>query len=206
MKQMSTLETWVVNSPFRAPLARGEVRQFRRMGRIPEGARVLEIGCGAGITTRAIIDAVRPSHMSAFDFDEVQVERARYRLDAAAIPVDLRQGDATQLPYADESFDCVFVIGVLHHIPRWRQVLLEISRVLAPGGTLCFAEFTKTRLTSPLFRLFPHPAEAMFERRDLFAGLDAAGIKLIDVKATAIYSLFGVAMNSAAPQHVVKEV
>jgi SAM-dependent methyltransferase len=44
--------------------------------------------------------------------------------------------DATRLPVRDASIDAVIEVHVLHLIPAWRQVLAEVRRVLAPGGTV----------------------------------------------------------------------
>jgi len=53
--------------------------------------------------------------------------------------VDLHEADATRLPFADNSMDCVYSFGVLHHIPEIEQVMREIHRVLKPGGTVMIA-------------------------------------------------------------------
>ena len=163
---MGRLETFVVNSPFRAPFARQEVARFRSMAALVRGLRVLEVGCGAGLTTKAIADALRPSHLSAFDFSQDQVARAHRRLNKYA-DVEIRQADATRMPYEDACFDAVLEIGILHHVPRWREALSEVARVLRPSGTFCFAEPTKGRLTRGMYRMFPHPPEAMFEKDEL---------------------------------------
>ncbi len=189
---MGRLETWLVNSPFRAPFARAEARRFRRMTALSEGAALLEIGCGAGLTTRALVSVFRPARLAAFDFDESQVERARRRL--AGLPVaEVRQADATALPYADGEFDAVIEIGVLHHMSAWRAALREIARVLTPGGVFCFAEPTKGWLTRGLYRVFPHPPEAMFERDELLAALRGAGLTPGATGRSLLWSVFGVA-------------
>lgn len=113
---MGGLETFVVNSPFRAPFARHEIRRFQRMAALPSGVRVLEVGRGAGLTTKAIADRLKPSHLNAFDFSDEQVARARRRLGTSTA-VDIRQVDATAMPYETGSFDVVMEIGILHHIP-----------------------------------------------------------------------------------------
>lgn len=189
---MSRLETAVVNSPFRRLFAGAEARRFRRMAGLTGGVRLAEIGCGAGLTTRAIIGTFRPSRLAAFDFDRRQVERARRRL--AAFPdVEVRQADATSLPCGDGEFDAVVAIGVLHHVPAWRDVLREVARVLRPGGVYCFAEPSKGRLTRGIYRVFPHPREAMFERDELQAAMRAASLEPGPVEATLLWDIFGVA-------------
>lgn len=195
---MGGLETFVVNSPFRVPFARREVASFRRMAALARGLRVLEVGCGAGLTTNAIADMLKPSHLSAFDFSHEQVARAKRRLDKHAA-VEIRQADATAMPYETASFDAVLEIGILHHIPRWREAILEVARVLRPGGTFCFAEPSRGRLTRGMYRIFPHPAEAMFEQSELLAELTAAGLLVGSVTRTLLWNIFGVAQKPARP-------
>lgn len=191
---MSRLETAVVNSPFRSGFARAEARRFQRMAALKMGASVLEIGCGAGLTTRALVDILRPSQVAAVDFDERQVERARRRL--AAIPnVEVRQVDATSLPFGDGEFEVVVAIGVLHHVPGWRVVLREVARVLRPGGCYCFAEPSKGRLTRGMYRVFPHPPEAMFERGELLAAIRDAGLEPQRVESSLLWNIFGAAVK-----------
>ena len=199
MKQMGTLETMVINSPLRAPFARREVAQYMEMAPLPKGARVLEVGCGSGIMTREIMAALKPAHVSAFDYSDEQVELARQHLSGASTPLDLREADAAMMPYADASFDCVFVNGILHHIPRWRDAVREVERVLKPGGVLCSSEFTGSKLQTPLFRIFPHPPEARFERRELVDTFRANGFQFIDVKSTLLYCIVATLKKPAAP-------
>lgn len=198
---MGRLETWVVNSPFRAPFARQEVRRFQRMAALERGLRVLEVGCGAGLTTKAIRDLLKPVHLSAFDFSHEQVVRARRRIgDDAAI--DIRQADATAMPYDDGSFDVVLEIGILHHIPAWRDVLPEVMRVLKPGGAFCFAEPSKGRLTRGMYRMFPHPREAMFERDELLSELQKQDLTVRSVAQTLLWNIFGFAQRGNAHKTV----
>lgn len=193
---MSRLETFVVNSPFRAPFARSEIKRFRRMAPLGTGLHILEVGCGAGLTTEAIAAILKPSYLSAFDFSDDQVARARRRLGKHA-RIEVRQADATAMPYEAASFDAVLEIGILHHIPGWRKALPEVARVLKPGGVFGFAEPTKGRLTRGMYRIFPHPAEAMFERDELLAELDAAGISVGAVTHTLLWNVFGCARKVA---------
>lgn len=192
---MSRLETLAVNSPFRRVFAGAEGRRFQRMTGLAVGARLLEMGCGAGLTTRALVDVFRPSHLAAFDFDPRQVERARRRL--TRLPeVALRQADATSLPYAGGEFDAVVAVGVLHHVPAWRETLWEVARVLRVGGFYCFAEPSKGRLTRGIYRVFPHPCEAMFEREELLAAMQEAGLQPQRVERSLLWDVFGVAARA----------
>lgn len=49
-------------------------------------------------------------------------------------------GNAANAPFGNESFDAIFACGLLHHVPNWRFMLKEISRLLSPGGRLVLIE------------------------------------------------------------------
>src|SRR5205807_10382353 len=50
--------------------------------------------------------------------------------------VQVQEADATQLPFADASFDGVVNFIMLHHVIAWQDALAEAARVLRPGGVL----------------------------------------------------------------------
>ncbi len=189
---MGQLETVIVNSPMRAVFARQEIARFRRMAGVGPGARVLDAGCGAGLTTSAIARVLRPAHLAAFDVDAGQERRARKRLRDDP-SVDVRQASAKAMPYADGEFDAVFELGILHHIPSWREALPEIARVLRPGGVFCFAEPTRGRLTRGIYRIFPHDPANMFEAEDLRSEITGAGMTVREAGRTMLWSVFGYA-------------
>jgi ubiquinone/menaquinone biosynthesis C-methylase UbiE len=96
------------------------------------GKRVLEIGCGAGIDSAEF--ARNGAIVTSTDFTERSVQAAKELLAEANLPVNVVQADATNLQFEDNSFDCVYSFGVLHHIPDVEKALAEIKRVLKPGG------------------------------------------------------------------------
>lgn len=101
------------------------------------GKAVLEIGQGVG--TDLVRMAENGAIVSAIDLTERHVKLARNNLDQHGLSCDLRQGDASKLPFADASFDLVYSIGVLHHTPDIEDCLLEAHRVLKPGGRIVIA-------------------------------------------------------------------
>lgn len=88
-------------------------------------ARILVVGCGHGIEA-----AVLATHLGS---EVVGIDLHANFDRSAANFADLRQGDATRMEFADESFDFVYSYHVLEHIPRYRDALSEIHRVLKPG-------------------------------------------------------------------------
>jgi ubiquinone/menaquinone biosynthesis C-methylase UbiE len=102
----------------------------------PPGGSVLEIGFGPGQALEMLATA-RPLRLVAgIDHSELMVETARRRLsrkrgDAA---LDLRLGDAADLPFEDERFDLVYAVNSFHLWPAQEDALAEIAGVLKPGG------------------------------------------------------------------------
>lgn len=113
--------------------------RFERLA-LPAGALLLDAGAGFG---RHAFGAARlGARVVALDFaaDEVAGTRATFAamLDAGEIGADnfvggLR-GDATTLPFRDDTFDCVLTSEVLEHVQRDTDALAELVRVLKPGG------------------------------------------------------------------------
>jgi ubiquinone/menaquinone biosynthesis C-methylase UbiE len=74
--------------------------------------------------------------LTATDYDQSMVDVARGRLREFGDRVDVKQADATQLPFPDESFDAVVSFIMLHHVIDWEKAIAEAVRVLRAGGRL----------------------------------------------------------------------
>jgi SAM-dependent methyltransferase len=97
---------------------------------------VLEIGCGSGAMAAEVLRSFPEVRLTATDYDESMVRVAGRRLSAFSSRAEVRQADATVLPFPDASFDAVLSFVMLHHVVRWEAALAEAARVLRPGGTL----------------------------------------------------------------------
>lgn len=102
------------------------------------GARLLEIGAGTGVVTRALA-AVLPAETSivATDLNPAMLQQAAAL--GTARDVEWRQADAAQLPFADASFDaavCQFAVMFFADKPR---AFSEVRRVLRPGAVFVFS-------------------------------------------------------------------
>ena len=104
----------------------------------PPGARVLEIGFGPGAALEMLAHTRPLALIAGIDHSELMVASARRRLDSGRgdAALDLRLGDAADLPFADESFDLVFAVNSYHQWPDQEAALAEMIGVLKPAGDL----------------------------------------------------------------------
>jgi ubiquinone/menaquinone biosynthesis C-methylase UbiE len=96
------------------------------------GEDVLEVGPGFGATTRVL--ARRPGRLTALELEERYCRRLTRELGDTATVV---QGDATELPFPEDSFSGAVCFTMLHHVPSPElqdRLLSEVARVLRSGG------------------------------------------------------------------------
>ncbi len=99
------------------------------------GARVLDVGTGAGATALAF--AERGARVVALDLTPAMLETARGQAAERGITgLETRLGDAAELPFPDEHFDVVTCRVCAHHFGRARRAVAEMARVLRPEGQL----------------------------------------------------------------------
>jgi ubiquinone/menaquinone biosynthesis C-methylase UbiE len=95
---------------------------------------VLEVGCGSGAMAAEVLRRFPDVRLTATDYDPSMVDVARRRLAPFGERAEVRQADATALPFPDASFDTALSFIMLHHVVRWEEALAELTRVLRPGG------------------------------------------------------------------------
>lgn len=98
----------------------------------PESLRWLDVGCGTGALTEALVERVGGANVSAADPSEPFVEACRSRAPEA----DVRVGRAEALPFEDRSFDAVLSQLVVNFLPDVPQGMAEMRRVTRTGGTV----------------------------------------------------------------------
>jgi SAM-dependent methyltransferase len=100
-----------------------------------EGRSILDFGCGAGRTLRHFVADERAIELWGCDID---AESIAWLEEHMTPPLNLFvNGERPPLPQADESFDVVYCISVFTHLTdSWSEWLLELHRVLKPGGLL----------------------------------------------------------------------
>jgi arsenite methyltransferase len=112
------------------------------LGRIEEGATVVDLGCGAGTDLLIAAQMVGPEGRAiGIDMTASMLERARDSAREMGLDdVELHEGLIERLPLDDDSVDVVISNGVIDLVPDKDAVFSEIDRVLKPGGRLQIAD------------------------------------------------------------------
>lgn len=141
------------------------------------GDNALEVGPGPGLTTDVLADRV--DRLTALEIDPALATRLRSRFDRTNVHVE--HGDATAMPFAEDSFTSAVCFTMLHHVPSadlQDALLREVRRVLVPGGTFAGSDSR----ASTVFRL-AHIADTMVlvEPDDFGRRLEDAGFEDVEV-------------------------
>lgn len=122
-----------------------DARLALQLAELADGDRLLDIGCGPGTAVR--IAARHGVDSTGVDPSRPMLNLARFltRLRPPTSPVQWVQGGAEQLEVADSSISACWAIASVHHWPQLDPAVLEVRRVLRPGGLFVAME----RLTKP---------------------------------------------------------
>ena len=128
---------WVTNLP-RPRISR---RQLEALLGPQPGEHLLEIGPGYGHYTVSVGRGVAPGTLSVVDLRRPLLDQTMERAVLEGVE-NLRpvQGDAQRLPYSDSRFDGAYLVACLGEVPDPAKVILELARVLRPGGRLVVGE------------------------------------------------------------------
>jgi SAM-dependent methyltransferase len=150
------------------------VRLAVRDGFFRKGSEVLDIGCGAGSNVLFLARSGFRAH--GVDLSPGAVEAARGRAARAHLEVDIQEGDALSLSFADGSLDGVVDHGCFHTlpVPRREDYAVEVHRVLRPGGSFALGWVARehTGPMGPPHRPSVLEVAAAFEPRFLFTRVE----------------------------------
>jgi len=99
-----------------------------------EGKRVLDFGCGAGRVLRQFVEEAQSGEFWGCDLYEPTVD---WLQESLSPPFRFYVNEKRPMPHPDDHFDLVYAISVFTHITdEWADWLLEVHRILKPGGLL----------------------------------------------------------------------
>jgi len=106
--------------------------------------RILDAGCGPGTISIGLARIAHDGDLVGVDFGASQIELAiENAANAGVSNARFEVGSCYELPFEDNSFDCVFSHALMEHLARPKNALLEFFRVLKPGGVIgvCSPDF-----------------------------------------------------------------
>jgi 2-polyprenyl-6-hydroxyphenyl methylase / 3-demethylubiquinone-9 3-methyltransferase len=130
-------------NPWRVGYSSGIIK---KLGLEPKGKTALEVGCGGGILTEEICKMGFTT--TGIDPSEESLHTAKNHAIQSGLDIHYEKGTGEQLPYQDQSFDCVFCCDVLEHVRDLPKVISEISRVLKPNGVFFYDTLNRTFISN----------------------------------------------------------
>jgi ubiquinone/menaquinone biosynthesis C-methylase UbiE len=118
------------------------VRQIK----IPADGRLLDLACGTATLTLALKRKFPQSEIFGIDGDAKILKIARRKADMSNAEINFTEAFSSALPYPDEYFDAVASSLFFHHLTTEskQKTLIEVRRILKPGGTLYIADWGKS--------------------------------------------------------------
>ena len=130
---------------------RAEVEAWFLLPKLKPGMRLLDAGCGPGTVTAGLARAVAPAEVIGLDAAPEVLEHARaHAAEQAVDNIAFVAGDVYGLADADAEFDVVYANQLLQHLTDPVRALVEMRRVLKPGGLLAVRDADYATMS-------PHP-------------------------------------------------
>lgn len=125
------------------------------LGECTGGERVLEVGFGSGLAFPNLHDCYKEIHGLDLTAD---IDVVKSIFEPLRIPLFLRAGDVSNMPYEDNYFDTVLLISILEHLKlvELEQAFVEIRRVLKPGGQMVYGTPVERPFMVTMFWLLGH--------------------------------------------------
>jgi SAM-dependent methyltransferase len=145
----------------------GLIRDATNLAR---GTRLLEVGCGAGAVLAVLGQEFPGTRLFGVDLEPRQLDFARGHLERSGVSATLFEADAVALPFEDASFDHVWMMWFLEHLPDPVAALREARRVLVLGAAITAIEVDYTTCRGD-------PSTPALEAlvRAMVRGMDASG-------------------------------
>jgi demethylmenaquinone methyltransferase/2-methoxy-6-polyprenyl-1,4-benzoquinol methylase len=143
-----------------ALLSFGQDPRWRRflVSRIPaSGQRVLDVACGTAAVSIELARRAPTRTVTGLDQSTAMLAAGKARVTSAGFAdrIELRQGRAESLPFADAEFDALTFTYLLRYVDDPRATMAELARVVRPGGVIAMLEFAVPHgVWRPLWELY----------------------------------------------------
>jgi len=179
--KLNKIEFLLMNNPIRNLIQEHiEIKRLKKHSNLPPGKTVLEIGCGTGNGSKLIKKYFHTKRIYATDLDKRMVDIANKKNSDESISFEVQ--NATKLKYKNNTFDAIFDLGVIHHIPNWKDCLKELKRVLKPKGQLIIEDLSIETFSTPFGNLMKkalnHPYGSMYKENEFVEDLKKTGFKI----------------------------
>lgn len=168
---------------------------------------LLDIGAGTGTWTAMVAGSPLPSRrVVGLDYSKNMCRAAhRKGSEIGTAAPNFINGDAEHLPFADRSFDVVTCSNSFHHYPHQQAAVIEMRRILRPGGRLMLIDgFRDNVIGWTLFDVFITLAESTEDAKvqhaswsQMRAYFEHAGFRDIRQKKTGIWAPIFITMGSS---------
>lgn len=183
---MSLYERYILPSLLDLAMRQDPImRQRQKVVPLARG-KVLEVGVGSGLNLQ-FYDRDEVQQVTGLDPSKELQVMARRRAKESGLEIEFIEAGAEEIPAESESFDCVVTTYTLCTIPEVEKALLEMSRVLRPGGSLLFTEHGQapdasvSRWQDRINPMWKRMAGGCNLNRPVTPMLEAAGFVLDDV-------------------------
>ena len=137
----------VMVNPWRVPyFAEAITKHF---GAEMSHTRLLDIGCGGGVLAEEF--AKMGCQVTGIDIATESIAVARAHARTQGLLINYQIGSATELLFDGSSFEVVSCCDVLEHILEWERVIVEVGKVLKPGGLFLFDTINRTSKSKSTF-------------------------------------------------------
>lgn len=185
---------WDPRGPMRPLHAMNPARAAWVDARLPRAARILDVGCGAGLLAEAL--AKEGHHVTGLDAAGAAIAAARAHAAEGGLDITYREGLAEELLAEGARFDAVTALEVVEHVPNPARFIATTAGLLNPGGRLFLSTLNRTArsfLVAKLgaeyvLRLLPigtHDWQAFLKPSELARHVRAAGLAVDDMAGLA---------------------
>ena len=161
------------------------------MAGVKDGERVLDAGCGTGIYSIEL--AKEGAKVTGLDASLGMLEWARAKAGRAGRKIDLIKADARNIPFPDGHFDLVLSVCMLCFVRERQAALLEMKRVLRPGGKVVIAmlnsrsPWASFRRVKGLFRKSVYRSAEFISPSSIESELKMAGFNDIETRTCLFF-------------------